>query len=70
MQWEVGAAIYKRICLLRMVTVPLDMQGGKELNLEEGMSAYSSILAWRIPWKEEPGRLLSTVSHKNWTQLK
>ena len=28
--------------------------------LEEGMATYSSILAWRIPWTEEPGRLQST----------
>ena len=27
--------------------------------LEKGMSAYSSILAWRIPWTEEPGGLQS-----------
>jgi len=27
--------------------------------LEEGMSTHSSILAWRIPWTEEPGRLQS-----------
>ena len=25
--------------------------------LEEGMAAHSNILAWRIPWMEEPGRL-------------
>ena len=25
--------------------------------LEKGMATYSSILAWRIPWTEEPGRL-------------
>ena len=25
--------------------------------LEEGTAAHSSILAWRIPWTEEPGRL-------------
>ena len=24
--------------------------------LEEGMATHSSILAWRIPWTEEPGR--------------
>ena len=28
--------------------------------LEEGMAAHSSILAWRIPWTEEPGGLQST----------
>ena len=25
--------------------------------LEEGMATHSSILAWRIPWSEEPGGL-------------
>ena len=32
--------------------------GGEDL-LEEGMATHSSILAWRIPWTEEPGRLQS-----------
>ena len=27
--------------------------------LEKGKAAHSIILAWRIPWKEEPGRLQS-----------
>ena len=27
--------------------------------LEEGMATYFSILAWRIPWTEEPGKLQS-----------
>ena len=30
---------------------------GWEDPLEEGMVTHSSILAWRIPWTEEPGRL-------------
>ena len=30
---------------------------GQEDPLEEGMAAHSSILAWRIPWTEEPGGL-------------
>ena len=37
---------------------------GYEDPLEEGMATHSSILAWRIPWTEEPGRLLSTVSQR------
>ena len=37
--------------------------------LEEGMATQSSILAWRIPWTEAPGRLQSIVA-KSWTQLK
>ena len=32
---------------------------GQEDPLEEGMATNSSILAWRIPWTEEPGRLQS-----------
>ena len=32
--------------------------------LEKGMATSSSILAWRIPWTEEPGRLQSTDSPK------
>ena len=30
--------------------------------LEKGMAMHSSILAWRIPWTEEPGRLQSVGS--------
>ena len=30
---------------------------GQEDSLEKGMATHSSILAWRIPWTEEPGRL-------------
>ena len=32
---------------------------GQEYPLEEGMATHSSILAWRIPWTEEPGGLQS-----------
>ena len=32
---------------------------GEEDPLEKGMATYSSILAWRIPWAEEPGGLQS-----------
>ena len=32
--------------------------------LEEGMATHSSILAWRIPWTEEPGELQSIGSHR------
>ena len=36
----------------------------------EGMTTHSSILAWEIPWTEEPGRLQSVgsqrVGHSNW----
>ena len=32
---------------------------GWEDPLEEAMATHSSILAWRIPWTEEPGKLQS-----------
>ena len=37
---------------------------GSEDPLEEDMATYSSILAWRIPWTEEPGRLQSIMSRR------
>ena len=30
---------------------------GQEDSLEKGMATHSSILAWKIPWTEEPGGL-------------
>ena len=33
---------------------------GREVPLEKEMATHSSILAWRIPWTEEPGGLQST----------
>ena len=38
---------------------------GQEDPLEEGIAAHSSILAWRIPWTEEPGGLPSMGSQKS-----
>ena len=37
---------------------------GREDPLEEGMATHSSILAWRIPWTEEPGGPQSVGSHR------
>ena len=37
---------------------------GREDTLEKGMATHSSILAWRIPWTEEPGGLQSTGSQR------
>ena len=44
---------------------------GWENPLEEGMATYSRILAWRIPWTEEPGGLQCIGSRRvrhNWAQ--
>ena len=37
---------------------------GQKDALEEEMATHSSILAWEIPWTEEPGRLQSMVSQR------
>ena len=37
---------------------------GREGPLEEGMATLSNILAWRIPWAEEPGGLQFTGSQR------
>ena len=39
-------------------------KGAKILTLEKGMATHSSILAWEIPWTEEPGGLQSTGSQR------
>ena len=36
-------------------------------DLEEAMATYCSILAWRVPWTEEPGGFHRVI--KSWTQL-
>ena len=46
---------------------------GREDPLEKGLATHSSILAWKIPWMEEPGGLQSTgpqrVGHDRATKL-
>ena len=37
---------------------------GQDYLLEEGMATYSSILAWRIPWTKDSGRLQSIGSKR------
>ena len=43
-------------------------RGGKD-PLEKEMATHFSIPAWRIPWTEEPGGLLSMGLQKSWTGL-
>ena len=42
---------------------------GREDPLEKGMATYSSILAWGIPWTEEPGGLQTRSLQKSQTLL-
>ena len=60
--------------MAQMVKNPPAMQEAQvrslewEDSLEKGMATRSSILAWRIPWREEPGGLQSMGS-QSWTGL-
>ena len=40
---------------------------GQEDPLEKDMAPHSSTLAWKIPWTEEPGRLLSWGRKESYT---
>ena len=64
------ARLYSAPLVAQMVKNPPAMQktlvrslGWKEA-LEEGMASHSCILAWRIPWTEEPGGLQSMGSQR------
>ena len=43
---------------------------GWEDPLEEGVATHSSVLAWRIPWTEEPSGAAAQGVAKSWTQLR
>ena len=63
-------AEWLRTLVAQMVKNPPAMQEtwvqslGWEDPLKKGMATHSSILAWRIPWTEEPGRLQSMGSQR------
>ena len=50
------AQTVKKLPAMQVTQVP---SLGKEDPLEEGMATHSSILAWKIPWTEEPDGLQS-----------
>ena len=64
-QFSVDGRLYRTSLIARLVKNLPTMQEtwvqslGQEDPLEKEMAAHSSILAWRIPWTEEPGRLQS-----------
>ena len=55
------AQMVKRLSMMRETWV--QSLGWEDL-LEKEMAAHSSILAWKIPWTEEPGRLQSMGSQR------
>ena len=56
MGFPAGAVVKKRL--------PNKKARSQEDILEEETATHSSILAWRIPWTEEPGGLQSMESHR------
>ena len=56
------AQLVKNLPAMQKTPVP---SLGWEDPLEEGMATHSSILAWKIPWTEEPGRLQSMGSKES-----
>ena len=67
MTWE--AEIYKCLVAQRLKHLPGMLETrvqslGLEDPVEKEMATHSSTLAWRIPWREEPGRLQSMGSQR------
>ena len=54
-----GSAIRNPPAMQKLQETWVQPLGGKD-HLEEAMATHSSILAWRIPWTEEPSGLQST----------
>ena len=65
-----GTSLYRSFLVAQWKRIHLLIQEmsvrslGQEDPLEEKMAPHSSILAWRITWTEEPGRLHSPCSCK------
>ena len=57
------ALVVKPVCQCRKCEMWVRSLAWEDL-LEEGMATHSSILAWRIPWTEEPGSLQSIGSQR------
>ena len=61
---SMASLVAQRVKLLPARWETLVQSLGREDPLEKEMATHSSILAWRIPWMEEPGRLQSTGSQR------
>ena len=59
-----GSLVAQMVKILTAVRETRVLSRGWEDLLEEGMATHSSILAWRIPWIEEPGGLHSMGSQR------
>ena len=59
-----ASLVVQRLKLLPAMRETLVRSLGWEDSLEKEMATHSSILAWRIPWTEEPGGLQSMGSQR------
>ena len=64
-----GGAGVQSACQRRRLKRPGCNPWVRKIPLEEEMAAHSSVLAWRIPWTEEPGGAAVHGVSKCWTQL-
>ena len=68
-RWEVPANFQRTSLVARMVKhLPTMLETwvqslGQEYLLEKEIATHSSVLAWKIPWMEEPGYSLQTTVH-------
>ena len=59
-----GGSVVKNLPAVQKMQKTQFRSLGKEDALEEGMTTHSSILAWRVPWTEEPDGLQCTGSQR------
>ena len=58
-----GSEVKNLPVMQKMQEIQVQFLGGED-PLEEEMATHSRILAWEIPWTEEPGGLQSTRSYR------
>ena len=62
--WNVASLVAQMVKNLPAVQETWVCSLGQEDPLEKGMATHSSVLAWKIPWAEEPGGLQSMGSQE------
>ena len=68
-EWQKGTGLWTSLVAQTVKRLPAMQETrvrslGWENPLEKEMATHSSILAWKTPWTEEPGRLQSTGSQR------
>ena len=67
-----GTSVKELACQCKFMPETRVQSLGREDPLKEGMATHSSILAWRLPWTEEPGGLSPMESQRvrhDWSDL-